>query len=208
LKTRNLRASQKETQTLAKARGTIDRSFNNDREQGDLYMAKLFLTTLPTFEELKQSAEQFCPEIDAVSLHSHLLLKKVSTEFEISFDNYFSNYNLSTGRYTLLLLLRKSENGLMPSELAQKVGVTQATISGLINSLEKSELVIRETHEQDGRAFVIKLTAKGQALVKKLGPDYYTRINRFWEQFNVEERELLNKMFERMIANISLLGMK
>lgn len=168
-------------------------------------MAKLFLTTLPSQEELHASACQMFPEAEPISLYSNLLFRKVATDIEIHYDNFFAKYDLSPGRFTLLMLLKKKPEGLMPSELAQKVGVTQATISGLINSLEKAELVARETHIKDGRAFVIKLTDKGQDLLKKIAPEWYPKIMNFWGQFTAEEKTKLNALLERMSQNIHLL---
>lgn len=168
-------------------------------------MAKLFLTTLPSQEELHASACQVYPDAEPLTVYTNLLFRKVSTDIEIYYDNFFSKYDLSPGRFTLLMLLKKNPGGMMPSELAQKVGVTQATISGLINSLEKSELVARETHEKDGRAFVIKLTPKGHGLIAKIAPDWYPRMQKFWGQFTSEEKAMLNGFFERMTQNMHLL---
>ncbi|MNY42621.1 Transcriptional repressor MprA [compost metagenome] len=94
----------------------------------------------------------------------------------------------------------------MPSEISQRVGVTQATISGLISSLEKAELVHRETHEKDGRAYVIKLTTQGMDLVKKITPEYFTRIETFWSNFSQDEKKDINGYFDRMLKNINALG--
>lgn len=171
-------------------------------------MGKLFIQTLPSHEELKQSAAELYPDIEAASLYTHLLFRKVATDLEAKFDNFFAKYELSPGRYTLLILLRKAPGGLMPSELAQKVGVTQATISGLINSLEKAELVARETHAKDGRAFVIKLTTNGHNLINTIAPEWYARLQDFWGQFPESEKNTLNSSMERMIANMDKLRMK
>lgn len=168
-------------------------------------MAKLFLTTLPSQEELHQTSCQIFPEAEPLSLYSNLLFRKVATDIEINYDNFFAQFDLSPGRFTLIMLLKKNPAGLMPSELAQKVGVTQATISGLINSLEKSEIVARETHEKDGRAFVIKLTAKGNALIQKLAPEWYPKIMGFWAQLTQEEKTTLNGILEKMSKNMHLL---
>lgn len=168
-------------------------------------MAKLFLTTLPSQEDIQTSACALYPDADPASLYTNLLFRKAATDIEIHYDNFFSKYDLSPGRFTLLLLLRKKAEGMMPSELAQKVGVTQATISGLINSLEKAELVARETHEKDGRAFVIKLTTKGQALLSTIAPDWYPRVMKFWSVFNEEEKTILNGMLDKIIQNIHVL---
>lgn len=171
-------------------------------------MAKLFLTEIPTQDKLEQDKAVLYPDIDSQSLYSHILLRKITTEFEINLDSFFSQYSLSSGRFTLMLLLKRSPNGLMPSELAQKVGVTQATISGLINSLEKAEIVKRMTHERDGRSFVIRLTENGEALCNKVLPEYHTRVSHFWSSFDVEEKGQLNKFFERLIQGMGAIGQK
>ena len=171
-------------------------------------MAKLFLTTLPTEAELKKLTEESHPGIDPLSMHSHILFRKLSSDFETNLESFFSQYNLSTGRFTLLLLLESSQNGMMPSEMAQKVGVTQATISGLINSLEKAELVKREVHERDGRSFVIRLTEKGLRLFKEITPIYFERVNNFWASFDETEKKALAAFFGRMIQGVGVIGAK
>jgi Transcriptional regulators len=168
-------------------------------------MAKLFYTNIPSEEELSRSASTF-PEADKSTLFTHLLLRRVSTDLEINLDALFSQYNLSTGRFTLMNLLRENTQGLMPSEISQRVGVTQATISGLISSLEKAELVHRETHEKDGRAYVIKLTQQGTDLIKKIIPEYFGRIETFWSNFSQDEKKEMNEYFDRMLKNINALG--
>lgn len=148
------------------------------------------------------------PQVNPESWYSHILLRKVTTEFEINLDKFFSQYNLSSGRFTLMILLNKYVDGLMPSELAQMVGVTQATISGLINSLEKVEVVQRTTHEKDGRSYVIKLTEKGKKMTGEILPEYQTRINKFWSEFPSEEKTQINGYFERLIKQMKEIGQK
>ncbi len=171
-------------------------------------MAKLFLTEIPPRETIQEEARTMFPQVNPESWYSHILLRKVTTEFEINLDKFFSQYNLSSGRFTLMILLNKYVDGLMPSELAQMVGVTQATISGLINSLEKVEVVQRTTHEKDGRSYVIKLTEKGKKMTGEILPEYQTRINKFWSEFPSEEKNQINGYFERLIKQMKEIGQK
>ncbi len=169
-------------------------------------MAKLYFTEIPSREDLQQNAALMYPNLDHLTLYSHILFRKITTELEINLDSFFSRFNLSSGRFTLMVLLQGTPGGLMPSELAQKVGVTQATISGLINSLEKAELVKRTTHQRDGRSFVILLTDKGQSLCNEILPMYHERITQFWSSFSDDEKNQLNGLMERMIKSIHKLG--
>ncbi|MBO9666997.1 MAG: MarR family transcriptional regulator [Bdellovibrio sp.] len=171
-------------------------------------MAKLFIQELPTKEEIHQSAAELLPNADAGILFSNLLFMKVATELDNHFDNVLSNYSLSSGRFTLLYMLNNAPQGMVPSELANKAGVTQATISGLLNNMEKAGLLARHAHEKDGRSYVIKLTEKGLATLKEILPLWYPRVSNFWGQFSETEREGLNAILKRMIQNTEVLAEK
>lgn len=169
-------------------------------------MAKLYFTELPTQEDLRQNAALLYPDLDHMTLYSHILLRKITTDLEVNLDSFFSKFNLSAGRFTLMALLNRYTNGLMPSELAQRVGVTQATISGLINSLEKAGIVKRMSHEKDGRSFVIQLTPEGKAKCDEIMPLYHERISAYWSEFAEAEKNQLNSFMERILKNIHKLG--
>ncbi|WP_413580512.1 MarR family winged helix-turn-helix transcriptional regulator [Bdellovibrio sp. HCB288] len=171
-------------------------------------MAKLFIQDLPTEQEIKASVENLhTEEVDTGILHANLLLMKVANELDNHFENILSKYNLSTGRFTLLYMLRNAPEGLSPSALASMAGVTQATISGLLNNMEKNELIVRETHAKDGRSFVIKLTDKGNNTLKEIFPQWYPRVKSFWDQqFNREQMLSFKATLEEMIKKTEILA--
>ncbi|MNL41615.1 Transcriptional repressor MprA [compost metagenome] len=171
-------------------------------------MAKLYLQNLPTQEEVHARVAGLHPDVDVKPLYTNMLFMKVAAELETHFDDLLSNYGLSSGRFTLLILLRNHPEGLKPSELALQLGVTQATISGLLNNLEKLELVSRQTHQTDGRAFVIKLTQKGHEIIQEIFPKWYPRLAAFWAVINGDEKENINGLLGRMIENTAVLNQK
>lgn len=166
-------------------------------------MAKLFIQDIPSREEVHTSLTTLpvAAEPDSMAVYSNLLFLKVASEIENSLDSLLSKYNLSSGRFMLLFMLRNAPAGLRPSELANQVGVTQATISGLINSLEKAELVVREGHQSDGRSFVIRLSPKGEQAIQDIFPQWYPRIVNFWNVVSSDEKVTLNGLMEKMIQN-------
>lgn len=170
-------------------------------------MAKLFIQDIPTKEEVQSSLETLpmTMNLDSMSLYTNLLFMKVASEIENSLDSLLSRYNLSSGRFMLLFVLRGAEGGMRPSELSQQVGVTQATISGLINSLEKAELVVREGHQSDGRSFVIKLAPKGEQLIQEIFPQWYPRVAGFWGAISEAEKMQLNGLLDRLMQNRGIL---
>lgn len=169
-------------------------------------MAKLFIQTIPTEEQVRESINRLQEGVDATPAFLNVLFMKVATDMENYTEQVLAPYNLSGGRFMLLFLLRDAPQGLIPSEISNQVGVTQATISGLINGLEKQELVRRETHEKDGRSFVIKLTEKGDALLREIFPQWNPRMTAYWMQFSPEERQLMKQLFGKLAASTGLLN--
>lgn len=170
-------------------------------------MAKLFYSQIPSEEQIQTyfSPSQTDLTKTVESISTYLTIRKLQTELEDNLDTYFSQYNLSSGRFIILQLLFQNQAGLMPSDLAEKVGVTQATISGLINNLSKSGLLERIQHEQDGRAFVIKLTAQGHELLSKLQPDFYSKISKLMQTLTPEEQKLYSQLSQKLISAVDSL---
>jgi len=169
-------------------------------------MGKLFIQTIPTEEQVQESINRVHEGVDATPVFLNVLFMKVATDMENYTDQILAPYSLSSGRFMLLFLLRDAPQGMIPSEISQQVGVTQATVSGLINGLEKQELVKRETHEKDGRSFVIKLTEKGDNLLREIFPLWNPKMTDFWMQFSPEERQLMKQLFGKMAAGTGVLG--
>jgi len=63
-----------------------------------------------------------------------------------------------------------SAGPISSAELSRKLFVTPSNITGIIDRLEKKELVVRTRQETDRRVVLIALTAKGKKLGKAL-PD-------------------------------------
>lgn len=75
---------------------------------------------------------------------------------------------LSEGKFVLLFLLHEQPDGLSPHELADGAGVTRATVTGLLDGLERDGFVSRRAGKDDRRKIIVKLSAKGRAEAGKL----------------------------------------
>lgn len=60
------------------------------------------------------------------------------------------------------------EDGVRPSALAERVGLSRGAVSKLFDRLAAKELIVVEAHPRDGRAQAVSLSATGRALVPKL----------------------------------------
>lgn len=77
-----------------------------------------------------------------------------------------ARHQLSEGKFVMLIVLHEAQSGLAPAELATRCGVTRATVTGLIDGLERDGLARRIAHETDRRSLQIQLSEKGQALAR------------------------------------------
>nr|WP_273038642.1 MarR family transcriptional regulator [Iningainema tapete] len=103
------------------------------------------------------------------------------------------------GKFTLLMqLLYADEQGLTPSECAERAGVTRATITGLLDGLERDGLVRRQPYPADRRMLCVHLTDKGRDLLCGMLPDHFCRTTNLMAHLtNTEKKtliELLNKV--------------
>lgn len=83
----------------------------------------------------------------------------------------------------LLELHREKDTGLRQFELGEKILLNKHNLSRLIDRLEKNQLVGRYVCEEDGRGNRIKITDKGEKMLKKIWPVYGESIQ---ESFGVK----------------------
>lgn len=154
----------------------------------------LQLRDLPTPEILGKFAERY-PDADVTAIASFLYLLRVATDLSIALDTCLSKHDLLQGRWWVLILLMREESVTStPSTLADKLGVTRASMTGLLDGLEQSGLITRVFAKEDRRSVKIQLTAAGQAKLDVVMPDYYRRLRQCMQALDAEKREQLQQL--------------
>ena len=70
---------------------------------------------------------------------------------------------LAPAQFMTLLALWE-EDGLTQGDLFRRLDVEQATMANTLTRMERDGLIERQPHPDDGRAQVVRLTAKGRSL--------------------------------------------
>lgn len=169
-------------------------------------MPLLMLKDLPRYECLLECAKRY-PDMDpdAASLFMHLL-RTADELYEVKAD-FMRQHNISNGRFTVLMLL--SAAGSMegeaeanpprsPADLAEMAGVTRATMTGLIDTLEKDGLVRREADPADRRAMLVHLTESGLAFSRDILPGYFRRVTAIMAPLGGAEKKNLLKLLTQV----------
>lgn len=122
---------------------------------------------------------------------------RVSQHMSRQFRAYFGQLDLTFPQALVLTAL--GEEGPMPiSRLAQYTGSANSTISGIVDRLEKLQLVKRDRSEQDRRVIYVKLTDEYNSIRQKLEPNVSEYLSKLLRQLSGEERDqilaALNKL--------------
>lgn len=86
-------------------------------------------------------------------------------------------HGLSEGRFAALLAI-SAEPGAAPARIAERLGVTRATVTGLVDGLARAGWAVREPDPSDRRALILRSTSAGEALLAELAPRYGTWLQR------------------------------
>lgn len=163
----------------------------------------LQLRDLPNAEILKKFEQRY-PEADIDSVIIFLRLLRVTADLSSALDQYLNRHGLLQGRWWVMILLMREDNFTStPSLLAEKAGVSRATMTRLIDGLERDALVTRQFDSQDRRSFSVTLTKSGQKKLDKLMPDYYLRLKASMKPLGAARYAQLNELLDAVQAGIS-----
>ncbi|MGG1679700.1 MarR family winged helix-turn-helix transcriptional regulator [Neobacillus sp. NRS-1170] len=90
-------------------------------------------------------------------------------------------------------------DGATGIELAEYLGITKQAVSTMVDFLEKSGYVMRETHPTDKRGKIIVLTERGW-LVMKAKEEILTEIEGRWiENIGAERLQMLKEDLKKLV---------
>lgn len=105
--------------------------------------------------------------------------------------------------YDVLLELRREGSvGLRQYEIGERILLNKHNLSRLIDRLEKQNLVRRDTCEEDGRGYRIKITEEGEEVLNRVWPVYGQSIQKvFGEKLSQKECSELSRLLEKVLEN-------
>src|SRR5688572_5949767 len=168
-------------------------------------MPHLLLKDLPRYECLLEAAKEF-PDLDPSAAEAFLHLLRTGDEAFGVTESHLNSFHISQGRFGVLMLLWRSSQPRAakllgaedcisgprtPAELADAAGVTRATMTGLIDTLERDGYVVREPDPSDRRMLSVRLTAKGEQFLQEFLPGHFRIIAAVMSTLSETERKTL-----------------
>ena len=104
-------------------------------------------------------------------------LRACAQQMDNALNEWLADTAGSFARFQILMALRAAKSREIPyNHIVSALGVTRATVSGLITALERDGLVKSCPDEKDRRKLIVRLSAKGEALSRKA---FDTSLDRF-----------------------------
>lgn len=144
---------------------------------------------------------------DFETVNTVLTLKRTSTDFENFISAYFKQYDLSPGRFNVLMSLFHAPNHTQTlSDLGEYLVVTRANITGLVDGLVEDGLIRRIDHPDDRRVILAQLTDKALRFLDWFVPQHLKNIKTLMSVFTSEEKSQLTGLLDRLRAHMQKLG--
>jgi DNA-binding MarR family transcriptional regulator len=175
-------------------------------------MPHLLLKDLPRYDCLLEAAKEF-PDLDPSAMEAFLHLLRTGDDVFAVTDHNLAAHHISHGRFGVLMLLLRScqpriaalmgdKSGVVgsrtPAELAEAAGVTRATMTGLIDTLERDGFVKREANLSDRRMMSVCLTTAGERFLHEFLPDHFKAITSLMSSLTEIERATLVRLLGKI----------
>ncbi|MHA3774273.1 MarR family winged helix-turn-helix transcriptional regulator [Verrucomicrobiota bacterium sgz303538] len=161
------------------------------------------LKDLPRYECLLEAAEKY-PSLDPSACEAFFHLLRTGDDVFSTEGRFLAQHHISQGRFTVLMLLHHcAAEKSTPAELADEAGVTRATMTGLIDTLEKDGLVVRGADPSDRRTVRIQITPAGEALLAGILPDYFRCVSAMVKFLNASERKQLVGLLQKIQEGVA-----
>lgn len=105
---------------------------------------------------------------DSLEQEAMLNILRTNDLFQNRFGKLLREYGLTGSQYNVLRILRGEGKPLPSLEIANRMVQVVPAITGLIDRLEKMQMVERHRCEQDRRVVYVKLTSKAKRLIDQM----------------------------------------
>jgi DNA-binding MarR family transcriptional regulator len=138
-----------------------------------------------------RSLEQEFPQVDSRASDCVINLWRTHTMISEEMGRVLRPFDLTLTGFRVVMMLRVSGGTLAPAEIADRLGSARATVTGVLDSLEKRGLVRRLPHPDDRRRLQVEMTDAAGVLLDRLLPTYFEREREVVGALDAAEQEQL-----------------
>lgn len=136
---------------------------------------------------------------DLETMEAMFALRMTAQQADNALTEWIASSAGSPARWQILFLLWVARGeGVPHKDIVAALGVTRATVSGLMAALERDGLVKSAVDRDDRRQLLATLTAKGEAVIGKGFELNLTRLRAVFASFSSAELITLTRLLRRV----------
>ncbi len=119
-------------------------------------------------------------------------------------SEYLKPFNLSPSKFNALMVIKHQGRvkGISQAEIGKRLIVTPSNMTRLLDRMGREGLIERNNHKNDRRVNLVKISAKGSALLDKVWPGYCAKLSRLGNFLSKTELKILSgllyKWFDKL----------
>ncbi len=118
--------------------------------------------------EVMEKLRSRLSEREVQGLEALFALRRTAQQVDNAISEWMAGTVGSVARYQIMMALWATKGkGISHTNIVTALGVTRATVSGLMTALEREGFVKSHVDPDDRRKLIARLTAKGEVVIKK-----------------------------------------
>lgn len=156
----------------------------------------------PKLRKYHAKVKAVFPDMDAEHILSFGNTMLLVHTLLATMERYFKTEGISKARFLLLvhLFLNSSQKGESISDLRASYPISSATMTVVLDTLEKEDMVKRVPNPQDRRKVNVKITDKGESFMKEFLPRHQRNVTAMSSELTEEEMATLPVVLGKLIA--------
>lgn len=140
-------------------------------------------------------------EIAALDSSLTHLLHRACQAADSVFNEEAGRTGLTTRQFAVLLAVARNRD-ISQTGLVHVTGIDRSTVAEIVKRLLKRGLLKRKRTRQDARAYAVRLTDEGAALMRDAEPAARRAEDRIRGPFSIEDATLLEEALSRLAASV------
>ncbi len=138
-------------------------------------------------------------------IHHEAVLNIVRTSSVLTAlgDQLFRKFDLTEAQFNVLFSLKHNPRKVTQSDLGKRLVVTRASVTSVLDKLERKGLVERADVPENRRIYHVLLTETGRKLVDRLEPLYRERIHEAMAGLEEADCKALIELLERVRSHVT-----
>ena len=134
---------------------------------------------------------------DSAAQEAVLNILRTSDWIDNRLGRLFRGFGLTSSQYNVLRILRGEGKPLPSLEIAERLIQIVPAITGLIDRLEKQELVVRQRCQDDRRVVYVAITRKATDLLKRIDKPLDELQKQLVGHLSASELSTLSRLLEK-----------